>query len=219
MNKDKLSDIFKGITEDLIKAERSYICIQKLKDSTIHKTQETHVLHSFSYIYSLLLNEFILSMGRIFEPYKKGNDTRCFNRILNELKSSTDSFPLFNYKEMVINELNMRNLNFGDGSEKDFKKYLCLFIEQDLIQYHDTVKKIKTWKDKSLSHNDTIGKVPDISYVDLFELLNYAWNLIAVLQWSLTNTIIKHEQTEFLRNDIKRNTNWWIKFVEYFSEN
>lgn len=208
--KDLKKFIQGGILTDLIKAERAFSVVQTIgKHSKSLNELETSIKASLSYFQNVSLNEFVLSVARVYDRPSNRNKTRCLEALIIDLKDNPSSFPKIVETHQTQEHLqhfrmpkNLIDL-LKNREDTQFTKSLGLVLHSDLLNLTEQRSIIKDWRDKLLSHNDSNNKVENIKFKKTEELLNFAWNTVTIIGWAYLSTVYGVMGDNGLRRDAK----------------
>jgi hypothetical protein len=194
MIKDLDKFILKGIVTDLFKAERALSVVRAIgKHSKSINEHETSIKATLSYFQNVSLNEFVLSLARIYDKPSR-NKTRCLEVLIGELRVDPTSFPKIIETHKTIEHLqyfkmppNLVTLLKNEENSK-FTHSLGDVFYNDFLNLINQRKIIKDWRDKILAHNDQNNKVENIKLNNTETLLEFAWKVITIVGWAYLST-------------------------------
>jgi hypothetical protein len=211
MNKSKLSDfIEKGLATDLYKAERALSVVQTIGKhrEKINRLNE-RLKSTFIYLQEVCLHEFVLATARVYDKPSSRNKTRCLQFLINDLIANPGTFPPIMENRIVADQIINYNFpnnlieNLQTGNDLKFTEELGLTLESDLINLDEQRTIIKSWRDKILSHNDTLDQVKKIEFRKTNLLLDFGWSVITIIGWGYLNTVYGIEGKNVLRDQAK----------------
>lgn len=155
------SIILNGISEDLFLAKRALQLSKEI--SKKHKNIEDPIKQDVSLIlYDLTYSEIVLSLGRIYDNFKKKFPTRCLKRLYHLAKESDYVLEI----DRLEIQFNFRSFNLPDHfktllleiDDYEFRKGIIGHFQQ--VEINDPhvihLNKLKNLRDKKVAHNEDI---------------------------------------------------------------
>jgi AbiU2 len=214
--RERLHSYFmRGLLPDIVQAWEAYELLRSIGENGKAIDAAPGVGNFFRAVDRVLLNQYILSVARMFDPPQKKYEIRSIPSSLEFLERHTAQLPITERPSMLrrLQQAGMDVEPLAQLDDERTTQAVISFLREQMptttgaTPLAEALRAIRTRRDKAVAHNEAADRsiFPEVRWSEARELVEFAERYLAAIGFGyLSLALSSHEGSFFLRSDAGR---------------